>query len=75
MIAIGTDFDGMMTQGWKQPQPPHLIAINVDAADASKNYLPDVADRGRRRRGRRARSPTGSRSAAASTRSRSACAS
>ena len=42
MIAIGTDFDGMMTQGWKQPQPPHLIAINVDAADASKNYLPDV---------------------------------
>ena len=32
----------MMTQGWKQPQPPHLIAINVDPADASKNYLPDV---------------------------------
>ena len=42
VIAIGTDFDGMMTQGWKQPQPPHLIAINVDPADASKNYLPDV---------------------------------
>ena len=32
----------MMTQGWKQPQPPHLIAINVDPADASKNYLPDL---------------------------------
>jgi len=42
VIAIGTDFDGMMTQGWKQPQPPHLIAVNVDPADASKNYLPDV---------------------------------
>ena len=42
IVAIGTDFDGMMTQGWKQPQPPHLIALNVDAADASKNYLPDV---------------------------------
>jgi thiamine pyrophosphate-dependent acetolactate synthase large subunit-like protein len=42
VIAIGTDFDGMMTQGWKQAQPPHLIAINVDPADASKNYLPDV---------------------------------
>jgi len=42
VIAIGTDLDGMMTQGWKQPQPPHLIAINVDPADASKNYLPDV---------------------------------
>jgi thiamine pyrophosphate-dependent acetolactate synthase large subunit-like protein len=42
VIAIGTDFDGMMTQGWQQPQPPKLIAINVDPADASKNYLPDV---------------------------------
>jgi len=31
-----------MTQGWKQPQPPHLVAINVDASDASKNYRPDV---------------------------------
>jgi thiamine pyrophosphate-dependent acetolactate synthase large subunit-like protein len=42
VIAIGTDFDGMMTQGWKQTQPPHLIAVNVDPADASKNYLPDA---------------------------------
>jgi len=31
-----------MTQGWKQPKPPRLVAINVDPADASKNYLPDV---------------------------------
>ena len=42
VVAVGTDFDGMMTQGWKQPQPPHLVAINVDPADAAKNYLPDV---------------------------------
>jgi thiamine pyrophosphate-dependent acetolactate synthase large subunit-like protein len=42
VVAIGTDFDAMMTQAWKQPQPPHLVAINVDPADASKNYLPDV---------------------------------
>jgi thiamine pyrophosphate-dependent acetolactate synthase large subunit-like protein len=42
VVAIGTDFDGMMTQGWKMPQPPHLVAINIDPADASKNYLPDV---------------------------------
>jgi acetolactate synthase-1/2/3 large subunit len=42
IVAIGTDLDGMMTQSWKQPQPPHLIAINVDPADAAKNYLPDV---------------------------------
>ncbi len=42
VIAIGTDFDAMMTQGWRQPPPPHLIAVNVDLEDASKNYLPDV---------------------------------
>jgi thiamine pyrophosphate-dependent acetolactate synthase large subunit-like protein len=42
VLAVGTDFDGMMTQGWKQPQPPRLISVNVDPADAAKNYLPDV---------------------------------
>jgi thiamine pyrophosphate-dependent acetolactate synthase large subunit-like protein len=42
IVAIGSDFDGMMTQGWTMPQPPHLVAINVDARDASKNYRPDV---------------------------------
>jgi acetolactate synthase-1/2/3 large subunit len=42
VVGIGSDFDGMMTQGWKMPQPPHLVAINVDARDASKNYRPDV---------------------------------
>jgi thiamine pyrophosphate-dependent acetolactate synthase large subunit-like protein len=42
VIAIGTDFDGPMTQNWAMPQPPHLIAINVDAEDAAKAYLPDV---------------------------------
>jgi thiamine pyrophosphate-dependent acetolactate synthase large subunit-like protein len=42
VLAVGSDFDGMMTQGWKQPQPPNLISVNVDPADAAKNYLPDV---------------------------------
>ncbi|HZG50374.1 MAG TPA: thiamine pyrophosphate-binding protein [Thermoleophilaceae bacterium] len=42
VVGIGTDFDAMMTQGWRQPQPPHLVAVNVDPADASKNYRPDV---------------------------------
>jgi thiamine pyrophosphate-dependent acetolactate synthase large subunit-like protein len=42
VVAIGSDLDGMMTQGWKQPQPPHLVAINVDPIDASKNYRPDL---------------------------------
>ena len=42
VVAIGSDLDGMMTQGWKMPRPRRLVAINVDAADASKNYLPDL---------------------------------
>src|SRR4051794_12641609 len=42
VVAIGTDFDGPMTQNWKMPQPPHLIAVNVDAEDAAKAYLPDL---------------------------------
>ena len=54
VIAIGSDLDGMMTQNWEQPQPPHLLAVNVDAEDASKNYLPDLVletDAARRHRG------------------------
>jgi thiamine pyrophosphate-dependent acetolactate synthase large subunit-like protein len=42
VLAVGSDLDGMMTQGWSQPPPPRLIALNVDPADASKNYLPDL---------------------------------
>jgi acetolactate synthase-1/2/3 large subunit len=38
VVAIGTDFDGSTTQNWAMPRPPSLLAINVDAADASKNY-------------------------------------
>ncbi len=39
VLAIGTDFDGMMTQNWLMPPPPTMIAINLDEADANKNYL------------------------------------
>jgi acetolactate synthase-1/2/3 large subunit len=42
VIAIGSDLDGMMTQNWRMPQPPALVAINIDAADATKNYEADV---------------------------------
>ncbi|WP_177231133.1 thiamine pyrophosphate-binding protein [Amycolatopsis saalfeldensis] len=42
VLAIGTDFDGLMTQNWLMPQPPKLIAVNVDAEDAAKNYRPDI---------------------------------
>ena len=42
VIAFGSDLDGMNTQNWLQPQPPHIVAVNVDAADAGKNYDVDV---------------------------------
>nr|WP_290049507.1 thiamine pyrophosphate-binding protein [Amycolatopsis sp. MEP2-6] len=42
VLAIGTDFDGLMTQNWRMPKPAGLIAINVDADDAAKNYPPDL---------------------------------
>jgi acetolactate synthase-1/2/3 large subunit len=28
----------MMTQNWRMPAPPALVVVNVDAADATKNY-------------------------------------
>lgn len=43
VVAVGTDFDGMMTQNWLQPAPASLIAINVDEVEAAKNYEPAVA--------------------------------
>jgi acetolactate synthase-1/2/3 large subunit len=42
VIAIGSDLDGMNTMNWRLPRPARLVAVNVDAADASKNYVPDV---------------------------------
>jgi acetolactate synthase-1/2/3 large subunit len=42
VLAVGSDLDAMMTQGWTMPRPPHLVAINLDRQDASKNYLPDL---------------------------------
>ncbi len=42
VLAIGTDFDGTMTQNWQMPQPPTLISVNVDEAEASKNYASDL---------------------------------
>jgi thiamine pyrophosphate-dependent acetolactate synthase large subunit-like protein len=42
VVGIGTDFDGVMTQNWLMPQPPRLVCVNVDRADANKNYTADV---------------------------------
>ncbi|MFJ8960851.1 thiamine pyrophosphate-binding protein [Lentzea sp. NPDC102401] len=46
VIAIGTDFDGMMTQNWSQPKPRALLAVNIDKAEAGKNYPADVTIEG-----------------------------
>src|SRR3954452_18186037 len=42
VVAVGSDLDGTMTQNWRMPAPPRLVAINVDEADAAKNYAPDA---------------------------------
>jgi thiamine pyrophosphate-dependent acetolactate synthase large subunit-like protein len=42
VLAIGSDLDGVQTQNFTMPQPPELIAINLDARDAAKNYRVDV---------------------------------
>jgi thiamine pyrophosphate-dependent acetolactate synthase large subunit-like protein len=46
LIAIGSDLDGMNTMNWRLPRPPKVIAVNVDPADAGKNYTPDVVVEG-----------------------------
>jgi acetolactate synthase-1/2/3 large subunit len=38
VIAVGSDLDGMMTQNWRMPAPPTLVAVNVNHDDATKNY-------------------------------------
>ena len=48
VIAVGSDLDGVQTQNFAQPQPPRLLAINLDPEDATKNYA-------RRRRALRGR--------------------
>ena len=42
VISFGSDLDGMNTQNWLQPQPPHVVAVNADPEDAAKNYRVDA---------------------------------
>ncbi len=42
VLAVGSDLDGMTTMNWRLPQPPRLVAVNVDGADATKNYRADA---------------------------------
>jgi acetolactate synthase-1/2/3 large subunit len=41
-IVVGSDLDYMNTMGWRLPLPERRVAVNVDAADATKNYTMDV---------------------------------
>ena len=42
VLAIGSDLDGVQTQNFAMPQPPALVAVNLDGEDAAKNYRVDV---------------------------------
>jgi acetolactate synthase-1/2/3 large subunit len=42
VVSVGSDLDGVDTQNWRQPQPPRLVAVNHDAADAAKSYRVDA---------------------------------
>jgi acetolactate synthase-1/2/3 large subunit len=42
VVVVGSDLDQMMTQAWKLPLPAKRVAINVDEADATKNYAIDA---------------------------------
>jgi len=42
VVSVGSDLDGMNTQNWAMPQPPRLVAVNVDPDDAAKNYEVDA---------------------------------
>jgi acetolactate synthase-1/2/3 large subunit len=46
-IVIGSDLDQMNTMAWRLPLPGRRIAVNVDAADATKNYEMDVVAQAR----------------------------
>ncbi|TFV60128.1 thiamine pyrophosphate-binding protein [Geodermatophilus sp. DF01-2] len=42
VVSLGSDLDGTSTQNWAMPRPPALLAVNVDPADAGKNYPADL---------------------------------
>jgi len=42
LLAVGTDFDAMNTQGWRLPLPRPRVVINVEPEDLRRNYAADV---------------------------------
>jgi len=41
-VIVGSDLDQMNTMQWRLPLPERRVAINLDAADATKNYAMDA---------------------------------
>jgi thiamine pyrophosphate-dependent acetolactate synthase large subunit-like protein len=41
-IVIGSDLDQMNTMQWRLPLPERRVAVNLDHADATKNYTMDA---------------------------------
>lgn len=41
-IVVGSDLDQMNTMEWRLPLPDRRIAVNIDPADATKNYSMDA---------------------------------
>jgi acetolactate synthase-1/2/3 large subunit len=42
ILIVGSDLDGMDTQGWRLPLPKARVAINTVAEDARRNYASTV---------------------------------
>jgi acetolactate synthase-1/2/3 large subunit len=42
LVVIGSDLDGMNTEGWRIPLPRPRVAINTMVEDARRNYAADV---------------------------------
>jgi thiamine pyrophosphate-dependent acetolactate synthase large subunit-like protein len=42
VISVGSDLDGVQTQNFAMPRPPRMVAVNLDEADATKNYPADA---------------------------------
>jgi acetolactate synthase-1/2/3 large subunit len=42
IVIVGSDLDGMNTEGWRIPLPKPRVSINTVAEDARRNYASDV---------------------------------
>ncbi len=43
VLAVGTDFDAMNTQGWRIAFPRPRVVVNIENDDLRRNYAADVA--------------------------------